>query len=277
MQYWWVNHNEDNHDWMLEKRRLWASKFDRAGRMPAARSALSNVRRGDKLFSHFRKHIDAILTAEADPVAGVHNDEEGWRLAVSTEPLNPLRVDDIRSELEPLLARANHSPLNRLGKVNQGYVYDVPPEAAKLIEGAVKTGLVQGRTKREALIAARIGQGQFWSQVGDYWNWRCPATGKGARQLLHASHIKPWDASSDRERLDPCNGLFLEATFHAAFDAGLIGFGGNGELLLSHNLPSHDRKQLKQVWLGPIRHLTATHRDYLRYHRESVFRQTSSE
>jgi putative restriction endonuclease len=39
--------------------------------------------------------------------------------------------------------------------------------------------------------------------------------------MLRASHIKPWSDCSNRERLDPLNGLLLVAHIDALFDNGL--------------------------------------------------------
>lgn len=44
--------------------------------------------------------------------------------------------------------------------------------------------------------------------------------------LLIASHIKPWRASTDRERLDPHNGVAACPVHDRAFDGGLLTVNG---------------------------------------------------
>ncbi|HET9245398.1 MAG TPA: HNH endonuclease signature motif containing protein, partial [Xanthobacteraceae bacterium] len=58
---------------------------------------------------------------------------------------------------------------------------------------------------------------------------------------LRASHIKPWRESSDRERLDPANGLLLTANLDALFNDGLIAFDDEGQMLVSAQLTRKDR------------------------------------
>jgi hypothetical protein len=63
-------------------------------------------------------------------------------------------------------------------------------------------------TEKEELIKCRIGQGKFREKLIEYWKG-CSITGFNDLDLLMASHIKPWRASSSEERLDVYNGLLL--------------------------------------------------------------------
>jgi HNH endonuclease len=83
---------------------------------------------------------------------------------------------------------------------------------------------IKEKTTREALIDARRGQGKFRVEVGVRWNNICAVTGCGIVEVLRASHIKPWRDSTNRERLDPENGLLLAAHVDALFDKDLITF-----------------------------------------------------
>ena len=88
-------------------------------------------------------------------------------------------------------------------------------------------------TERQTLIAARLGQGRFRIGLMRAWEGRCAVTGVEMPALLRASHIKPWCETDNRERLDPDNGLLLVATLDAAFDAKLISFDDDGQMLFS--------------------------------------------
>ena len=92
---------------------------------------------------------------------------------------------------------------------------------------------IRKKTTREALIDARLGQGKFRAEVGDRWDNVCAVTGCGIIELLRASHIKPWRASTNPERLDPENGLLLAAHADALFDRGLITFAAMGPFVLA--------------------------------------------
>jgi hypothetical protein len=67
----------------------------------------------------------------------------------------------------------------------------------------------KNKTTRERLIDARLGQGRFRVGVASRWNGRCAVTGCAIPAVIRASHIKPWSECTDRERLNPANGIFL--------------------------------------------------------------------
>jgi hypothetical protein len=93
-----------------------------------------------------------------------------------------------------------------------------------------------GETERERLVAARVGQGKFRSDLLSRWQNSCAVTGSTTLAAVRASHCKPWRSATNAERLDPANGLPLLATLDALFDAGLITFLDNGLLSASAEL-----------------------------------------
>lgn len=100
-------------------------------------------------------------------------------------------------------------------------------------------------TQREALRKARIGQGIYRKEILELWEGKCAVTGLTIQSALIASHAKPWKDSTDEERLDPCNGLPLTATFDKLFDNHLIAFDPKtGEMLISHRIGEADRAML---------------------------------
>ena len=77
----------------------------------------------------------------------------------------------------------------------------------------------------------RVGQHRFAGQVLDNFAHSCGFCGFSPRsipgnKLLVASHIKPWAACDDRERLDYLNGVAACPTHDAAFDSRLITVNG---------------------------------------------------
>ena len=86
-------------------------------------------------------------------------------------------------------------------------------------------------TTRMAEHEIRVGQHRFARQVLENFAHSCGFCGFSPRsipgnKLLVASHIKPWAACDDRERLDVLNGVAACPTHDAAFDSGLITVNG---------------------------------------------------
>lgn len=103
---------------------------------------------------------------------------------------------------ETLLATKNNSTIEKLNHVE---VADLP-----------KDGL-----EKERLVKTRVNQSIFRTVVLATYNSRCCITGVDNTELLIASHIVPW-SKDDKNRLNPMNGLCLNALHDRAFDSGLI-------------------------------------------------------
>ena len=126
-------------------------------------------------------------------------------------------------------------------------------------------------TERHALIRARVGQGVFRTSLIKLWDGRCAVTGVSIRDLLRASHVKPWAISSNYERLDPHNGLLLIANLDAAFDKRLISFTDDGEILFSSVFASEGYRILGIPLDARIRKsLNAQQKMYLGEHRKQL-------
>jgi putative restriction endonuclease len=132
-------------------------------------------------------------------------------------------------------------------------------------------------TESIAEVHLRRGQGFFRNAILSAYDDRCCITRLPVAELLRASHIIPWrdDPSS---RLDPRNGLCLNALHDAAFDRGLITFDEDLRLVLSRDLTHRVPQDLFSGWFGRFEgeQLQLPGRftprpDALRYHREEVF------
>lgn len=126
-------------------------------------------------------------------------------------------------------------------------------------------------TERQAIVKSRIGQGQFRENLLSKYG-KCVITGVGIPQVLVASHIKPWAACDNRERLDINNGLILSATYDRLFDSGFISFNERGNLLIAkfinnvnRDLLSLDSKREYQIGYS------TSMRDYLQYHNDVIY------
>jgi putative restriction endonuclease len=126
-------------------------------------------------------------------------------------------------------------------------------------------------TERDQLVAARIGQGLFRQSVLAVWR-RCAITRCKVPALLRASHIKPWRACNNTEKLDPFNGIILSPNLDAAFDQGFITFDQQGKLTVSRRLPSSEAKKLGiSAGIGIL--IKPQHEKYLNHHRKYIFQE----
>lgn len=99
-------------------------------------------------------------------------------------------------------------------------------------------------TEREAMIKARVGQGDFRKALIARWG-SCSVTGFRLPEVLVASHIKPWSrCDTRRERLTPDNGLLLIPTLDKLFDSGLISFDDRFRIMISPKLRPGDQSLL---------------------------------
>lgn len=140
-----------------------------------------------------------------------------------------------------------------------------PTSADEDIEAA--TDLPEQDTERQAVIAARRGQGVFRARLDEYWG-SCAVTACTARELLRASHIRPWRESGNTDRLNPDNGLLLAAHLDAAFDQGLISFADDGGILLHERLSAADAKAVGVTATMRLRRIRPGHLPFLARHRE---------
>jgi len=95
--------------------------------------------------------------------------------------------------------------------------------------------LPEGPTEVERVVKQRRGQAFFRAAVLAAHNGACCVTGIRDAALLRASHIVPW-AAEPGMRVDPRNGLCLNALHDAAFDRGLMTLTDGFEVLLSKKL-----------------------------------------
>ncbi|HEV2156177.1 HNH endonuclease signature motif containing protein [Bradyrhizobium sp.] len=155
------------------------------------------------------------------------------------------------------------SPLN-----DAAAIHGLEQLVERLSAGEAKAESVP--TTTEALIDARLGQGRFRAALEREWDGSCAVTGCSLLQMLRASHIKPWEASTDAERLDSQNGLLLSAHLDALFDKGLLTFDDDGKMLLSSQISAKDRMYFrlpKSLRARPDRR----RRRFLDYHRNHRF------
>jgi HNH endonuclease len=225
--------------------------------------------------------------------------QRGWQVPVRFAELSrPWQPTDHAAELARLLPE-RHSPLRASGYPNPAiYLAAVPRKMAvtvrKLI-GSEVDALIEEITRRAGvefpdevaeeallqrsdldpvakleLLKARRGQGVYRTKLEGV-ETACRLTGLLDRRHLRAIHIKPWRSSTDAEKLDKYNGLFLSPHLEHLFCRGYISFSDSGELLVSRYL---NPAVLDKWGLQLPRYVDAFRPEqcrYLEYHRQEVF------
>lgn len=105
-------------------------------------------------------------------------------------------------ESEMLLANTKHTTIEKLNRID---IDDLPKEGKE----------------KERMVKVRVNQSIFRTMIMAAYNYKCCVTGIDDADLLIASHIVPW-SKDENNRLNPMNGLCLNALHDRAFDKGLI-------------------------------------------------------
>lgn len=126
--------------------------------------------------------------------------------------------------------------------------------------------------KQKEVRYARIGQGKYRELLLEECPY-CPITMINDERLLIASHIKPWAASDDKEKIDPQNGFMLSPLYDKLFDRGFITFTDDRRMHISEWItPKNiERIGLKNHMFIQKLPLNSKRIIYLDFHRKNVF------
>lgn len=130
--------------------------------------------------------------------------------------------------------------------------------------------------ERAVQAKQRINQGYFKNCLLQNYGNRCCLTGLRIIDLLVASHIKPWSACANRaERVEPKNGLLLNAFHDKAFDRGLITLSKEMEIVVSKKI-EHNKQNDSWLWSYDGRRIrlpscNSPAEEFIEYHRDCVF------
>lgn len=133
--------------------------------------------------------------------------------------------------------------------------------------------------ERAALVNVRENQPFFRRAVLSAYDGQCCITGINLESLLVASHIKPWAKSDKTEKLNPRNGLCLNALHDRAFDRGLITIANDHTIIVSNKTMRVANAAAKKVLLGyegqkiqlPARFIPDA--KFLAWHRDNIFKR----
>jgi putative restriction endonuclease len=132
--------------------------------------------------------------------------------------------------------------------------------------------------ERDALVKIRVNQSFFRKAVLAAYNFQCCVTGLEVTELLNASHIVPWSKDEDN-RINPRNGLCLNAIHDRAFDRGLLTIMPDFTVKVSKVVNRGNASEAVQSFLlrydgleinKPTRFVPDL--KFLKYHNKNVFR-----
>ncbi len=162
-------------------------------------------------------------------------------------------VEQLAFESEMLLYKLKHG--------------EIPVE-----EGEFKEGKDKERT-----VKTRVNQSFFRSTLLASYNSKCCITGISNTEFLISSHIVPWSVDS-KNRLNPRNGILINALHDKAFEYGYITISTDYKILVcsellklkDENAVNYFHKHHNQSIFLPSRFLPDI--EFLKYHNNERFR-----
>jgi hypothetical protein len=304
MKYWWVNQKQTYRQ-EIAGGFMWSPKKNANGGRSPYYDFMTQVQPGDIVFSYANAQIIAIGIAASSAYtsnkpkdfgnAGMTWSEEGWAVDVDFQKAEKPLTPKLHMNLIAPMLPQKYSPIQANGNGNQVYLTAISSELGSVLLGLLGSPeliisanslgdlafdeteqlIIQDamleETMKASLVLARRGQGKFRERV-EFFEGSCRVTGVTSSKLLIASHIKPWATSTNEERLNGHNGLFLSPHVDKLFDSGLMSFENSGEMLFSDAL---DRDVLEKWSIDATKRVKKFGQDqsyFLEHHREAVFR-----
>jgi len=164
--------------------------------------------------------------------------------------------EELAYQSEQILAKYKEEPLEKSTGI---YISDLPKEGKE----------------RETLVKTRVNQSFFRQMILASYVGSCCIMGIAIPELLVESHIVPW-AIDEKNRVNPCNGLCLNALHDKAFDAGLMTITPDFRVKLSRRIAVADAatQQLLMPFEGHSIRLPQRFtpgREFIEYHNRRLF------
>ena len=128
--------------------------------------------------------------------------------------------------------------------------------------------IAEGKT-RETIVKTRVNQSLFRKIVLSSYGEKCCITGVNNTELLVASHIIPW-AQDTKNRMNPKNGVCLNALHDRAFDKGLITIDEDYKVVVSKKIKHELLSKYNETPIFTGRF--PPDQNFLKFHRNEIFR-----
>ena len=132
--------------------------------------------------------------------------------------------------------------------------------------------------EKEMSIKQRVNQQFFRQAVLTSYGGACCITGLANKELLVASHIKPWKDSNACEKTDPKNGLCLNSLHDKAFDRGFITISDKYEIIVSDDIRDICNGESVDRFFNVIKGCKISmpekflpKKEYLQYHNDCIY------
>ena len=155
--------------------------------------------------------------------------KRGIKGAVNASRLDRKIWEEFNSDWDRLAYESELLLGKRLGK-----------PVAEIVETET-TSLLRSGLDKKAVVKVRINQNFFRTMVLAAYQSRCCITGIAVPDLLNASHIIPWSID-EQNRVNPRNGLCLNAIHDRAFDRGLLTITPDYRVLVSTSIKLVSRR-----------------------------------
>lgn len=235
-----------------------------------------DIKYGDK------KKITLIYKGEAFP-AEIEGEIKG-RIRMNWTKLIPKMKEVFKNEINdfedseelsvrvPRLKFTKETSIKYDVEMRTKYSHDVLCELEKLeidVENKTIEEINEVGEVIERVVKARKNQNKFREALFKREN-KCKICGLAHKELLIASHIKPWSESTPEEKLNPFNGFLLCPNHDSLFDKHLITFEDNGQIIISKRLSETD-KLLLNVDNDIIINIEEENKKFLESHREVFY------
>lgn len=303
MSYWWVNQG-DSFEEARKLGALWAPLEDKGGNKQPSWESLDLVKQGDVVFHFAKKMVRGIsLVTSESRIAEIRIRDRGqWQelgreIEVEAQDFDfTIDLDEIPLELRTGSESGIDTPFDKNGKVKQGYLFKLPQAGAQFLltklnlvnsvdertlDNQVKEllGDFSGGTDRPVTGTFRREQRALRQHlIGNRKSGECGVCGRSlSSNLLVASHIKPRNECTEKERIDPLV-VMLACVLgcDSLFDRGFIYIDQNGIIKVSSKSDDYpDLSQFVSAIDGQLaKAFSETAKDYFAWHERNVALKT---
>lgn len=184
------------------------------------------------------------------------------------------------SKLDKVIYDEFANNIGELSFIAQNILADMQHTSVETLLPELKLNDIPIGIDKEQQTKIRIGQYFFRMSVLMSYGNACCITGLKNKELLVASHIKPWSVSNIKtERTNPSNGLCLNAMHDKAFDRGLITIDKNYRIVNSRYIKDAVMDEKTREWFAfyngkeiilPDKFLPG--KEFIQYHNDVIFK-----
>jgi len=176
---------------------------------------------------------------------------------------NPVKVAQAHETQTQLFDSAG-TKIGSAQKPRQEQIFELAEAPAEFVHKSAEDKVVE--------TTRRVGQGFFRKVILASYHHRCALTGIEDKRLLNASHIVAWK-DDKLNRVNPSNGICLNALHDRAFDRHLITFDEDYKMIVARHVPNVARRELEKIESThlemPSRFLPA--QEFLEQHRRKFY------